>query len=157
MPDTLKALYDQYEAAVVQVRKKASPTDGLFGMGKDPRDHGCHDAFYETAEEWVKEFAASDPAPERVRDVTAFILRAANRNRDKQTYWYLFAAQLHACHLIPLLRKEDCIALRDEYRETYPRQDRMPAQQQVFKMLQEYAGDRKSEKVSFFQKLFGTK
>ena len=46
MLEQLKERYRQYDEEATLVRKKASPADGLFGFGNDPKNHPCHELYY---------------------------------------------------------------------------------------------------------------
>ena len=131
--EKLQAIYAEYFKKAADARSKASPFAGVWGMGDDPRKHHCHDAFYEAVEAWVKEFAPADA--EAALEAVKYILEAALSRRDEDVYWYLYAAQGLVMPLIPRLRSEDCKALAQWYDKAYPRRDRMPVQQNLFKAL----------------------
>lgn len=152
--ESLKELYEQYDATVVQVRKKASAFAGMFGLGDDPRRNACHESFYDAVGKLVADYAASNPEQEDVAQVVRFILSAAHLNRDKETYWYLYAVQGHTKVLIPMLSAQDCGEMIALYDDAYPKADRMPVQRELYKLLLKHAGQ-KADSGSFFQKLFG--
>ncbi len=154
--DALKVLYTDYGEKVRQVRAKASPLDGMFGFGNDPRNHSCHEDFYEAAEAIVNAFAQSGPTPAEAYQVVSFMLREASLHREEESYWYLYAVQGHTRCLIPLLTREDCCKLRDFFDRTYPKRDRLPVQKDVYRLLLQYAGQ-PPQKPSFLQKLLGKK
>ncbi|MBQ7800983.1 MAG: hypothetical protein IJ375_01520 [Oscillospiraceae bacterium] len=135
MLERLKARYGQYEREAREAVRKARPTDGLFGMGADPRKHPCHDQFYEDVGSWVAEFLAAEPGTEEAAEAAEWILMAADIHRDEETFWYMYAAQGHARELIPLMPPERRAALRDRYDGAYPAMDRMPVQKTVYKLL----------------------
>lgn len=152
--DELKVLYANYAEKAEQVRKKASPLAGFLGFGDDPKRHGCHDAFYEAAEQWVRDFADTNPNTEEITAVVKWLLEEPNNHRDRECYWYMFAAQGLAMPLIPKLPQDVCGEFYDWYGTAYPVQERMPVQQQVYKLLQKQSG-RKKTRDSIFQKIFG--
>ena len=61
MLEQLKERYRQYDEEATLVRKKASPADGLFGFGNDPKNHPCHELFYEDIGKWTKAFLETKP------------------------------------------------------------------------------------------------
>ena len=133
-------IYSAYYEKAAEVRKKALPFAGLWGFGDDPRKHPCHDAFYEAAEAWVKEFLAAEPDPDRTLAVVKHILgEALAHENNKDVYWYLYAAHGLTMELIPRLRTEDCGELFRWYDASYPRRVRFPVQQQVWKLLKNRA------------------
>ncbi len=132
----LQQLYEDYIAEADKVKKNASWFDGMFGMGNDPRKHACHDAFYHAAQAWTADFAAAAPGPEDALAAAGYILEAPHLNRQSESYMFLFVALGNIETLIPFLRAEDCRTLAERLNALYPRRDRLPLQQQVFKKLQ---------------------
>lgn len=139
MLNRLKARYWQYEVEAGKSVQKARPTDGLFGMGADPRKHPCHDAFYEDVGNWVDEFLNAEPSSQEADEAAMWIIKAAAGHRDTEVYWYMFAAQGYAVPLIQKMTPESCRELAEWYDKAYPKRDRMPVQQNVFKLLQKRA------------------
>lgn len=133
--EELKILYQRYLEKATEVRRKASAFAGAFNLGDDPRRHGCHDLFYEGVEQWVREFLQESPTPQQAAEVVDFVLRAADAHRDTDAYWYFFAVHGHIRPLIPLLSREDCKRLLDLYDELHPKRERLPLQQEVYKLL----------------------
>lgn len=133
----LREIYAAYYKKAAEVRSKASPLAGIWGMGDDPRKDHCHDAFYEAVQDWVERFA--DPDPAAVSEAVRFILGAALAHKNEDVYWYLYAAHGLILPLIPRLRPADCEALFGWYDASYPKRDRLPVQQQVWKALKKGA------------------
>lgn len=131
----LMEIYESYCKKAADVRRKASPVAGFFGMGDDPRKHYCHEAFYDAVGEWVAEFAASCPDPVRTVAAVKWILQAPADHRHEDVYWYMYAAHGLIRPLIPLLSEGDCKALAAWYDETFRKKERLPVQQEVYKML----------------------
>lgn len=134
--DSLRQLYADYLAEAYKVRKNASAFAGIFGLGDDPRKHPCHEVFYHNVEKWMEEFVASGPACELAGEVASFLLEEPGKHRDKEGYWFLYACLGFIRSLIPFLSGEDCKALAARMNELYPRRERMPLQQETFKLLQ---------------------
>lgn len=129
----LVEIYDAYYQKAADVRRKASPLAGIWGMGDDPRKDHCHEAFYEAVQNWVEKFA--DPDPGAVLEAVKWILSAALDHQGQDVYWYLYAAHGLTLPLIPRLHPADCKALFQWYDASYPKRDRLPVQQQVWKLL----------------------
>jgi hypothetical protein len=151
--DELKELYAKYAEKAEQVRKKASPIAGMFGFGDDPRRHSCHDDFYEAVEHWVADFMDSAPETDEIVAVTRWILEEPNNHQGKECYWYMYAAHGLTSPVIPKLPQDVCSQLRAWYGSTYSVRERMPVQQQVYKLLQKHSGQ-KCARDSIFQKIF---
>ena len=132
---TLKDIYSGYEAEAAAVRAKASVFDGLFGMGDDPRKDPCHMRFYETVEQWVRGFQEEGPEEPASYEAVSWILSAPVDHEGEAVYWFLYAAQGLCRELIPGLSPEHCAQLREFYDAHYPRQDRMPVQKEVYRLL----------------------
>ena len=133
--EKLQEIYSEYIQTVAQVYREAKPMDGLFGWGDDPRKDPCHMHFYEGVEKWAEDFLKTDPDAEETFRAVRFILEAPKEHREEKSYWFLFAAQGLTRKMIPRLTKEACNFLRSYYDENYPKRDRMPAQNEVYKLL----------------------
>ena len=131
----LKELYEAYFEKSAEVRRKAPPFAGFWGFGNDPAKDACHEAFYESVQEWVSNF--HDANPDHVLEVVKFIYAAPLEHRGEDVYGYLYAAHGLTMSLIPRLRPEDCAELAQWYNGKYPRHQRLPMQQQVWKALKE--------------------
>ena len=136
--DYLKQLqerYAQYTTQAQQVRKKASPLAGIFGIGGGPKDDPCHMAFYQDIQALTDAYLASGPSPESAAQVVDFLLRASKEHSSKDTYWFMTAAQGHAKKLIPLMTPEACHPLLDWYLTAFPNRLRTPLQEELVSLL----------------------
>ena len=131
----LKEIYANYIEAAEKVEKNKSTWNGAFGLGVSTKDHPCHDAFYETVEKWSREFLANNPTREEAEAAVAYILEASEPHRGQLTYWYMYAAHGFVRPMIALVSPEFAGRMRVWYNERNPRQDRMPVQREVFKLL----------------------
>lgn len=139
MLEQLKEIYAKYVEDVAKVYKDAKPMDGLFGWGDDPRKDPCHMRFYEDVEKWVKVFSAEAPAREQVFEGVRFVLETPAAHREKNCFWFMYAAHGLIRDLIPMLDRTQCAKLRNFYDEEYPKRDRMPVQKDVYKLLKKGA------------------
>ena len=119
-------------------------------MGDDPRRHACHEQFYEDVAAWVAAFQAKDPTGEQAEAAVRWILESAAEHRDEDVYWYMYAAQGHAKNLIPRMTAEACAQLAAWYDEAYPALDRMPAQQEVYRLLKRRSGKERNSPAGMF-------
>ena len=131
----LKALYEGYYEKATAVRRKASLFDGFWGFGRDPAKDACHEDFYESVAEWVSNFHETDP--DRILEVVKFMLAAPLEHCGEDVFGYLFAAHGLLIPLLPKLRREDCTELAQWYDKKFPRSQRLPLQQKVWKTLKE--------------------
>lgn len=131
----LQGLYAGYTREYEGIRKKASFTDGLFGLGNDPKKDPCHMRFYRDVEAWVQAFAQADPSEEDIYAVVRHLLTAAEDHRKKPEEWTMLAAQGLSRVLIPLLSAEHCAELEIWYDHVYPRRIRLPIQNEIHKLL----------------------
>lgn len=140
MTERLKEIYAEYARQAQQVRKKARVTDGMFGMGEDPKKDPCHTAFYENVAGWIDAFCATNPTAEAAAETLLFMLEAPAGQEKKDSYWMMFAALGPAWKLVPLLDKAGAEAAFVRMGELYPAHLRMPAQEQLFRDLNRKAG-----------------
>ncbi|MDO5545920.1 MAG: hypothetical protein Q4F81_08880 [Eubacteriales bacterium] len=135
MLQQLQERYRHYDEEANLVRKKASPADGLFGFGNDPKNHPCHETFYEDVGKWTKAFLASGPDPEQSFEAARFLIAAPKECSGKESYWMMYAAQGWCRELVCRLDADGCRKLREVFDELYPKRDRMPVQQELYKAL----------------------
>lgn len=140
MLQLLKERYRKYEEEANLVRKKSSPADGLFGFGNDPKNHPCHELFYEDVGKWMQGFLAEQPDARSSYEAARFIIGAPAECSSRESYWMMYAAQGWCRELVGRLDSDGCAALRDLFDELYPRRDRMPVQQALYKALKKGAG-----------------
>ena len=131
----LNTLYTEYAETVKDVRKNARMFDGFLGMGKDPKNHACHDAFYQAVGQWVTEFLQTQPAQETLMTAAVFLLETPVVYAGQECYWYMYASHGHMKPLIPHLSKENCGELARRLEKSYKKVDRMPLQKELLKML----------------------
>jgi hypothetical protein len=131
----LKSIYTRYTEDVEKVYRDAKPMDGLFGWGDDPRKDPCHMRFYEDAEAWVTEFEREKPSREQVFEVVRFLLETPAAYREKNCFWFMFAAHGLTRSLIPQLDRQQCAQLREFYDGAFSKRERMPVQNEVYKLL----------------------
>ena len=138
--EELRGLYAAYEKKAANVHKNAPRYAGIFGLGNDPRNHACHEMFYEDVGTWVQDFLKEKPSPEETAQAVRWILEAATLCRNPVVCGYLYAAQGHSVKLIPALSQEESRELLEWYDRSYPERDRMPVQQEIFALLRKQAG-----------------
>ena len=152
--EQLYALYGAYEEKAKQVRSRASRFAGAFGLGDDPRKHGCHEQFFEDVGRWSRDFLICEPEPQALLRAVRWILEAADRHRNTDMFGYLYAAQTHTLELIPRLSREESKELLIWYEKTYPEEERLPVQQEICRLLRQQSGLRSGARQglrSFFQ------
>ncbi len=138
----LQTIYDTYVQTLAKVYREAKPTDGLFGWGDDPRKDPCHMHFYEQTEQWTGAFLASGPEQDAVFAAAKFILTFPAEHREEACFWFAFAAHGLTKGLISRLNTDQCEELWAFYEANYPKQERMPAQTEIAKLLKKGAGHR---------------
>ncbi len=147
--EQLQEIYCRYTEAAAAAKKAASPFAGIFGTGGGPKDHPCHQEFFEAVHRWTREFLASRPDEEAAAQAVRLILIAAAAHKNEPTYMHCLAAQGHTRDLIGLLSVQDCDRLRLEYEDLYPDSVRLPVNQQIYALLCQGAGC-KPKKEGFF-------
>lgn len=133
--EQLKACYAAYLAAVEKAEKNKSTWNGAFGLGTSTKDHPCHDDFYEAMEAWCETFLEKKPSRSEAEEAVRYIFEMSEAHRGKLPYWYMYAAHGFTRPIIPMVSAEFAKEMRVWYNERNPRQDRMPVQREVFKLL----------------------
>ena len=153
MLEQLKERYLRYDEEATLVRKKASPADGLFGFGNDPKNHPCHELFYEDIGKWTKAFLETKPNAQDALAAARFLIEAPKTRASRESYWMMYAAQGWCRELVGLLDAAGCAELRTLFDELYPKRDRMPVQQELYKALKKGAGRMGNSGRSIFGKM----
>lgn len=135
MLTSLEEIYTTYDETLTKVRKNTRMFDGFLGLGKDPRKDPCHQVFYDAVGAWVADFTAAEHTQEETLAVALFLVEKPVPYREKECYWFMFAAQGHMKPIIPLLSKESCKTVHDRLEACYKKYDRMPLQKELLKIL----------------------
>lgn len=126
----LKALYSDYVNQSREIRRKAPFGAGLFSPQKDPRNHPCHDQFYDAVGALLLQLPEADPT-----EVVRWMLEAPLAHPDEDAYWYLLAAQGHARPLIPRMAPAARRELGAWFAQAVPKRERLPIQEEILKLL----------------------
>lgn len=153
MLEQLKERYRQYDEEATLVRKKASPADGLFGFGNDPKNHPCHELFYEDIGKWTEAFLQTGPDARDALAAARFLIEAPKTCGSRESYWMMYAAQGWCRELVNRLDTDGCAELKALFDELYPKRDRMPVQQELYKALKKGTGRIGNSVPSIFGKL----
>lgn len=125
-----------YRQDLEAFERKRKPTDGLLGFGRSLQDDPCHDRLDERIEKAVSGICALGPSPEDARRAAAMLLPGAETEKwPLAAQWMLRAIERHTLPLIPFLSPEDAGAFLQAYTRRYKPWDRLPVQNQVYKVL----------------------
>ena len=152
MLQQLRERYQRYDEEATLVRKKAKPTDGLLGFGNDPRNHPCHQRFYEDVGQWTKAFLETRPNPQDSLETARFLIAAPKTCGSHDSYGMMYAAQGWCRELVDRLDAEGCAELCTLLEELYPKRDRMPVQLELLEALNKRAGRKGSSPAWIFGK-----
>ena len=133
--EQLQSLYETYEQQAQAAKKKSSIFAGILGSGNDHRNHPCHDQFYQDVGKVIHSFLEESPDAAAVGPVLRWVLMEASRHKEQVTFGYLYALHNYAEDLIALADPAECAQLYAQYNQVYPRIERMPVQQKVYKAL----------------------
>ncbi len=133
--EQLQSCYEVYDVQAKDAKKKESPFAGVFGLGRDSRHDRCHDEFFQKVGELISAFAAEDPPAEEADQVLTWLLTTASQHKNEVTYWYLYCIHGYAIRVLPFASREHCEELYQWYGSEYPKRDRMPVQQEIYKEL----------------------
>lgn len=137
--EKLKQRYEKYVEQALEIRKKAGPLAGIFGIGNGPQNDPAHVFFYEDVQKWVMDFLKTGPDGTACFEAARFLLCAPAEMGREDSYWMMYAAQGLARDLLPRLTAENCAWLLGFYDANYPARDRMPVQQELYKQLKKRA------------------
>ena len=128
----LQTLYTDYIRQCRQVSMDAPYAAGILSTGKDPRNHPCHEAFYEAVGQMVTRFSRQTEDPE---PIIRYMLEIPYFYANEDACWYLFAAQSHAKLLIPLLNRDARASIASWFSRLVPKQHRLPVQEEILNLL----------------------
>ena len=139
--DALRQLYADYLEQAHSLERNRRLGEGLFGFGRRPADDPCHELFVKAVSETMLALAEEQDAA-TVAEAMRWICDAPLMFPDEppSIYWVLMAAHGGMLAGISSLGIQDAKALYDHYDLTWPREKRMPLQQQVHKALKKAAG-----------------
>ena len=133
--EQLRQCYAAYIAAAEKAEKNKSTWNGAFGLGASTKDHPCHDAFFEAMEGWCAAFVQRSPSQAEAEEAVRYIFEMSEQFRGKLPYWYMYAAHGFTRPIIPMVSPQFAKEIREWYNTHNLRQDRMPVQREVFKLL----------------------
>ena len=133
--EQLKECYQRYIAAAEKAEKNKTGWNGIMGIGASTKDHPCHDDFYEAMGQWCEGFLQKAPTQAEAEEAVTYIFEMSEQFRGKLPYWYMYAAHGFTRPLIPLVSPQVAGRMRIWYNDRNPRQERMPVQREVFKLL----------------------
>ena len=138
--DMLKQLYADYLEQARSLERNRRLGEGLFGFGRRPADDPCHEQFVKAVYETVQTLAEEQDTA-TVAEAIRWICDAPLTFPDEppSIYWVLMAAHGGMLAGIPSLSAQDAKDLYDHYDATWPKDKRMPLQQQVHKALKKAA------------------
>ena len=102
---------------------------------------------------WTKEFLETQPGSRESLDAARFLIEAPRSYAGPESYWMMYAAQGWCRELVYRLDEAECAQLRTLYDELYPKRDRMPVHQELYKALKKGSGRMGNSIPSFFAKM----
>lgn len=138
MLEELHSLYEEYLARFRKAELARKPGEGIFGLGVGPRDYPCHAWFSDALEGLLQDLAARRPDPAQARELLAYIYRAPLERQGEggdAVYWMLLAVHSLTLELTAFLSPADAQTLLQDYQASYPRRQRLPAQEKVLRAL----------------------
>lgn len=143
MLEQLKTLFQDYILFAQELRANTSPMKMAMGFGAEEHGHPGHKKFYDSVAQWVDTFLAGVPSEDEVVAALDVILFSAAEYPKKAAYWYFVAVQSHGSALIPLLSDDAREKMRERYNVCYPKSKRLPAQEDIFRLLSKCVKKRK--------------
>lgn len=133
--DELRAIYAQYLEEAQGLEKKRRFGDGLFGFGRRPADHPCHERLVEDVTGAVRAMA-EEGSPELAAALDLICDAPGEHPDPPSIHWTLVAAQGAMLAAIPALTPAEAAALRGRFAAAHPRSRRMPVEEEILRALE---------------------
>ena len=132
----LESVYDGYLETITRLESERKFGEGFFGLKSGPKDNPCHDRFDQDLKVLLQDLTPGETDSALLREVLEYMYDAPLQNPNpKSAYWMLIAVQDLTKDLIRGLAPEDADALAARYIENYPRNQRLPVQTELVKLL----------------------
>ncbi len=132
----VSSLYDGYLETVSRLESERKFGEGFFGLKSGPKDNPCHDRFDQDLRVLLQDLRPGETDSALLREVLEYMYDAPLQNPyPKSAYWMLIAVQDLTKDLIRGLAPEDADILAERYIENYPRNQRLPVQTELVKLL----------------------
>ena len=132
----LESVYDGYLETITRLESERKFGEGFFGLKSGPKDNPCHDRFDQDLKVLLQDLTPGETDSALLREVLEYMYDAPLQNPyPKSAYWMLIAVQDLTKDLIRGLAPEDADALAERYIENYPRNQRLPVQTELVKLL----------------------
>lgn len=135
----LRALTAAYLAEAEEVERSAPLLAGVFGTKGAPADDPCHARYEKDLGALLEELLADGSDPQTLRAALEIVYATPPSPCPRSAYWMLIAVQTLTEHAIPRLDPKDAAALATAYRSDYPRWQRLPSQERIFRALKQRA------------------
>ncbi len=93
--------------------------------------------------EWTEAFLAEDRENDSIFEAVRWLICAPAETAEPEAYWYMYAAQGFARPMLSSLLQQQRIQLKEFFDTHYPRRDRMPVQEEIYKVLSKETGGKK--------------
>ena len=135
----MERLMEDYLADADKQERSRKPNE-LFGLKFGPSDDPLHERFAKDLAELIGDFAAERPDSAALRAVLEKLFGAAKTYPEpRSAHWMLVAVQGLSKELIPGLSREDAAVLAKDFEAAWPRNSRLPVQDDVLKLLKRAA------------------
>lgn len=133
--EEFRSILAEYGEAVRTVQKNRKMFDGLMGLGNHPANAPCHEVLDKKVESLCREAAGWKNSDDREALIREIGQAALDWEGPDYARLMLVAVQRHTLPLIPELEQEGRERLLEWYKKAYPRNRRLPVQNQVLSAL----------------------
>ena len=141
--DTLRRLFQDYIAYAGKLREETASVKSVLGLREQEIYDSGHKEFDHGVEAWVDAFSKTSPSQESLTEALNILLFSAVGYEGKAPFWYLCAVQRHAGKLISLLDDNGRAKMLEHFETHYPKGQRLPIQNDLYKLLAKGAGRKK--------------
>lgn len=135
LKDTLEQITDRYLAKEQNLEEKSSPFAGILGFHFGPKYDSCHEDYYNDMIAAVNAYVQGEIDEQDCFEAAEYIITAGASISHITRKWAVVSGQASIKPILKELTPEHKAALIRCMDRLYPKHQRVPVQEEIYKML----------------------